>query len=230
MRLNERHFRILGVIASYDRFGKNGQGCYVNRDRLAQESRLHHNSVSDATSDLRMWGYIISERHPLNRRTLVHRVVYAQTDAGQTVNNRSSIDNLSGDNRSPIDNHFKHEKVAQNPGIGRPEKSDGVEPTADRPVFILSIPIQIRKRRQVTKEDIAQKRGQPRKQASKQDESPESVEAYLSEVESCLSDASSRPTAQYECERLCEIAENTSLPEPLRSRAATLREIARAAA
>src|SRR5262245_30248217 len=67
MRLSERHFRVLGVIASYDRFGKNCQGCYVNRDRLAQESRLNKTVASDAISDLRRWGYLVSERHPLNR-------------------------------------------------------------------------------------------------------------------------------------------------------------------
>src|SRR5262245_37963732 len=66
--------------------------------------------------------------------------------------------------------------------------------------------------------------------ASKQDESPEGVEAYLSGVESFLSDSATRHAAQHECERLCEIAENTSLPEPMRTRAATLRDIARVAA
>src|SRR5262249_39185110 len=104
MRLNERHFRILGVIASYDRFGKNGQGCYVNRDRLAQESRLNKTVASEAISDLRRWGYLVSERHPLNRSTLIDRVIYDGANETQTsANNRSSIGNLSDENTSSMD-------------------------------------------------------------------------------------------------------------------------------
>src|SRR5262249_11290938 len=92
--------------------------------------------------------------------------------------------------------------------------------------FILRDNRDTEEQRAEEKEDIAQKRGQPRQGT----ESAETVETYLSSVESFLSDSSTRQAAQYECERLSEIAENASLPEPLRDRAAALREVARVAA
>jgi hypothetical protein len=92
-RLSARHFRVLGGVALHDRFGKNGQGCWAGRKRLAQASSCSETHVSDALSDLRRWGYVKSEPHPMNRRTTVHRVIYDEEDGSQ-------IRDLSGKNRS----------------------------------------------------------------------------------------------------------------------------------
>ncbi len=41
-RLGGPDFRLLGTIARYDRFGRNGTGCYVNAHKLAQEAGIHY--------------------------------------------------------------------------------------------------------------------------------------------------------------------------------------------
>jgi hypothetical protein len=76
IRLSARHFRVLTAIASHDRFGKNGQGCWAGGKTLARETALSISHVSDATSDLNLLGYIVSELHPIYRRTKVHRIIY----------------------------------------------------------------------------------------------------------------------------------------------------------
>src|SRR5262245_29254394 len=202
-RLTARHFRVLGSVATYDRLGRNGQGCWAGSKRLADDSGCREYHVSDALSDLRRFGYIASERHPMNRRTKVHRIIYYT----------SQIREVTQQNTSRLDP--EHFPVQNGKALNGQEKG-------------VSNILREHTDKEGGRRDCAEAR--PAEKASKKAESPESVEAYLSEVESCLSDASSRPTAQYECEKLCEIAENTSLPEPLRSRAAALREIARAAA
>src|SRR5262245_41149877 len=65
-RLTARHFRVLGSVATYDRLGRNGQGSWAGSKRLAQDSGCSESHLCDALSDLRRFGYIASERHPMN--------------------------------------------------------------------------------------------------------------------------------------------------------------------
>ncbi len=69
--------------------------------------------------------------------------------------------------------------------------------------------------------------GQPRKEGKW---NPEMAETYLSGVDATLSDPTTRFAAKCECPVLSEIVEDASLPEPIHSRAARLRAIARDAA
>jgi hypothetical protein len=52
------------------------------------------------------------------------------------------------------------------------------------------------------------------------------TEAYLSDIQSLESD----PIIKYECGKLSRLADDESLPRDIRSRAATLRDVARVAA
>ena len=72
--------------------------------------------------------------------------------------------------------------------------------------------------------DCAEAR-QPRKQGL----STEEAEAYLSDVQLQLSDPITAPAVRCEYRKLAFIAANTTLPDDLRNRAASLRDIARAA-
>jgi hypothetical protein len=83
LRLSARHLRVLAAVAIHDRFGRNGQGCWAGRKRLADEVQCSESHLSDALGDLRLFGYINSERHPMNRRTMVHRVVYNSDDTSR---------------------------------------------------------------------------------------------------------------------------------------------------
>jgi DNA-binding MarR family transcriptional regulator len=76
LKLSPRHFRALMAVAFHDRFGRNGQGCWVGRKQLAKEAGCDETNFSHALSDLRLFGYIKSEEHPLSRRMKVHRVIY----------------------------------------------------------------------------------------------------------------------------------------------------------
>ena len=75
-RLSGRHLRVLAAIASHDRLGKNGQGCWAGLKRLAKESACSETHTSETISDLRLYGYVKSERHQLNNRIKIHRVIY----------------------------------------------------------------------------------------------------------------------------------------------------------
>ena len=75
-RLHSLHLRVLIAVASHDRFDRNKQGCCAGHKRLAQEAACSMSHLSDALSDLRLWGYITSDRHALNRSMKVHRVIY----------------------------------------------------------------------------------------------------------------------------------------------------------
>jgi hypothetical protein len=87
MRLQARHYRLLGVVAFHNRLGKNGQGCWVGYKNLAQASGSGESQLFDTKSDLVRWGYITSERHPMNRRTTVHRIVNTDEDIYQSRHN-----------------------------------------------------------------------------------------------------------------------------------------------
>jgi DNA-binding MarR family transcriptional regulator len=76
-RLAARHYKVLGAVAVHDRFGKNGQRCWAGRDRLAKLAGIAPNHVSDALGELEFYGYVKRQRHPMNRRTTIIRVLYS---------------------------------------------------------------------------------------------------------------------------------------------------------
>lgn len=207
-RLTARHFRVLMAIAFHDRFNRNGQGCWAGRDKLAALAQCSVTHFSDAISDLRGWGYVISTPHPLNRRQVVHRITYDQTAAEHSANDRSQIRDALNDDRS----RFQPEQVP----FENAKSLNGNE-TRTKNIFYRNI-IDSEKSVEDLKRDCAEAR-----MAEKEKTEIENSEHYLSEVESCV--AAGTPLIG-EHPKLSLIAADNRLPLPLRERAARLRDMA----
>ena len=80
-RLGGLHLRTLGIIAAFDRLGKNGSGCWASQNTIAKIAGVDKARLSRSLSDLRDFGYINSELNPHKRWFRVHRVIYTDDDA-----------------------------------------------------------------------------------------------------------------------------------------------------
>jgi hypothetical protein len=79
-RLTGLHFRILATIAGHDRMGRNGQSCWLGRDKLAIRVGCNPTNLSTAISDLISWGYLEAEQSEQDKRRKGFRVVYVAKD------------------------------------------------------------------------------------------------------------------------------------------------------
>lgn len=79
-RLHAAHFRLLGVIATHDRFNANGQGCRAGNARLAELTGSNYSALSRTLKQLADWGYIEGYVNPLNKRLRVYVVLYTVED------------------------------------------------------------------------------------------------------------------------------------------------------
>jgi DNA-binding MarR family transcriptional regulator len=80
LRLNAMHLRTLGVVAAFDRLGKNGSGCWASQNKIAKILGIDKTNLSHRLSDLRDYGYITSEMNPDKRWFRVHRIIYTDAD------------------------------------------------------------------------------------------------------------------------------------------------------
>ena len=106
-RLSGADFRVMGAIAYFDRFGRNGTGCYVDARRLAELAAIDYSHVARHTQRLQTLDYLKVERSAKDRRKRVYSLIYNEDQA--VVAN-------SGENMTT-----KDEKVA-NGGDKQPEK------------------------------------------------------------------------------------------------------------
>ncbi len=88
-RLSAADFRVMGAIAYYDRLGRNGAGCYVDRDKLAAGAAVLYEHLSRHTKRLREFGYLEIYRSGADRRRRIYALIYNE--------NRVVVAN-SGDN------------------------------------------------------------------------------------------------------------------------------------
>jgi DNA-binding MarR family transcriptional regulator len=65
-RLGRLHLRTLGIIAAFDRLGKNGSGCRASQNKIAAIARVDKSRLSRSLSDLRDFGYISLTLNPDN--------------------------------------------------------------------------------------------------------------------------------------------------------------------
>lgn len=72
--------RVLAIVAAHDRLGANGAGCFRNQKDLAVILGVDYSRLSGALNELVRLNYLTSERHPLNGRQKVWRVVYTAED------------------------------------------------------------------------------------------------------------------------------------------------------
>lgn len=76
--------RALGTIAYHDRLsgprGK-GQGAWASLATYAARTKCHYTNMSTTLTKLVAKGYLSREKHPLNGRMNVYRVVYGESDS-----------------------------------------------------------------------------------------------------------------------------------------------------
>lgn len=105
-RLGGPDFRLLVRIAYYDRFSRNGVGCYVNARRLAKESGVHYKHLSRHADRLESFGYIRIAASKTDKRRKVYSVVY---DEAEIVT--SDGDNLGDEPSSTSSPSVQPEKI-----------------------------------------------------------------------------------------------------------------------
>ena len=77
-RLSVADFRVLGVIASRDRFGRNGTACTLGARKLAEQAKINPAHLARHTKRLEELGYITIERSEADKRRLIYAVVYEE--------------------------------------------------------------------------------------------------------------------------------------------------------
>lgn len=92
-RLSACDFRVLMAIASHDRLGRNGRGCFASVGTLAGEARCAIRAAERSISHLKLCGYVKAAAREDDRRQRVYRVDY---EAGKTV---KSDGERAGDHR-----------------------------------------------------------------------------------------------------------------------------------
>lgn len=231
MRLGNWHFRVLGVVAMHDRLGKNKQGCWGANRTLARESANSELHFSDALSDLRLWEYITSESDPKDHRRKIHRVVYADAD-WETIQKTAPRETSTMGKNSPSETSTIGKETSTNtPRNFHSENAKSLSEQGGISPNILREPQDIRRVDLGFRRDCAEAR-QPRKQGLSVEEARrllEDTESYLSEVQLQLSDPITAPAVGCEYRKLADIADSINLPDDIRSRAASLRDLARAA-
>ncbi|MEM7223454.1 MAG: MarR family transcriptional regulator [Pseudomonadota bacterium] len=75
-RLTAIDYRVLGVIAAHDRFGRNGMGCTLNARKLAEKAKVNPAHLARHTKRLEEFGYITIERSNADKRRLIYSVIY----------------------------------------------------------------------------------------------------------------------------------------------------------
>jgi len=221
-RLSARHFRVLMAVASHDRLGRNGQGCWVGRKKLSEEAGLSETHTSDALSELRIFGYIRSEANPMNRRTLIHRVTYESADRSHSWD---ASDNATGPTngtyRDEIGPEFDPNRSRIREEQVPSENVRSMNGNGNQPYNILK-DIEDNKRGSFSDGRYSAEAG-----TSEIERRTLEAETYLSDVEAFASDPLTLSAVKLECSKLSQIADNGSLPESLRIRAASLRDVAR---
>lgn len=109
-RLNAEHFRVLMVVAFHDRFGRNGTGCYAGNKKMAEEADCNIKSLSRTLRELAEWGYITAKVNPLNKKTRIYNVAYAEPENGSRfATNVGSIGNSPATCADENGNNFADE-------------------------------------------------------------------------------------------------------------------------
>lgn len=100
-RLTRTHLCVLGVVSHFDRFGKNGTGCYATQERIGQMAGCTFKTVSSRIQDLVKWGYLDASRQK-NRRRMQYRVVHDTPSVEGVLNgNTPSVEGVSGSTLLP---------------------------------------------------------------------------------------------------------------------------------
>jgi DNA-binding MarR family transcriptional regulator len=213
-RLGAQHLRVLGIVAAFDRLGKNGNGCWAAQNTIAEIARIDKTRVSHSLSDLRDFGYISSEMNPNRRWFRVHRVIYTAEDSRFWEADKSV---------APHDNCLG-KSVAESQPISCALEQNQLRGTTEKTKQISDLQnVTIVRTITRTKGESAGGflEGQNCAEARSRSENPSEAEQYLEECEA-LTTSSDRNLLQFERSRLERIAGDPCLCETLNERAARL--------
>jgi DNA-binding MarR family transcriptional regulator len=215
-RLTALHWRVLAVIAAHDRLSKNGAGCWASQQRLADLAKCSYTRVSDTLTDLRTWGYNVTERHPTDERRRVHRIVY--DDADRTVMDKNTSPN--GELSAPYSNTSSSPKTRDSSPKRRSFSGQVVERTGGNQSkhMLRSIKKDKKEDDEVLEEaNCAEARTSEGREATQ-------AEQYLTACESLAAsdDPDERQSLRFEIQKLTELADDPALPEHLCERAGRL--------
>ena len=210
-RLGGLHLRTLGIIAAFDRLGKNGSGCWASQNTIAKIAGVDKARLSRSLSDLREFGYISSQLNPLKRWFRVHRVIYTDEDA-HVLDDKSVA---SDDNRfdksvaksGPISCQNRANQLhgtSENNSQNNDLKKTTIVPTRTRTID----------------EPVGEFEGQNCAEARSRSAVSE-PEKYLTDLET-LAASSERDNLKFERACLEAMAGDPCLPEELNERAAQL--------
>jgi DNA-binding MarR family transcriptional regulator len=79
-QLLAEHFRLLGIIARHDGFGRNGTGCYASVKTLAAEIGMSEAGARALEADLIAMQYVHERPHPTRSGLRVLHVMYTEED------------------------------------------------------------------------------------------------------------------------------------------------------
>ncbi|WP_018169701.1 helix-turn-helix domain-containing protein [Thioalkalivibrio sp. ALMg9] len=97
-RMTRSHIAVLGVVSHFDRFNKNGSGCYATQVKIGQMAHTRSDHVSRVMKDLVAWGYIEVDQQK-DRRRKQYRVVHDPLNTCTTaqVSNGGTCTTAQGD-------------------------------------------------------------------------------------------------------------------------------------
>lgn len=129
-RLNGLHFRILATVAGHDRMGRNGQCCWLGRDKLAIRVSCNPANLSTAVAELTAWGYLEAVQSQEDKRRKGLRIVYSMEEdrAGIGASRRENAlpnGNLTAESRLPIGNAISGDRLPKS-GITDAEHAENI--------------------------------------------------------------------------------------------------------
>ena len=224
LRLGRSHLCVLGIVAAFDRLGKNGSGCWASQNKIADIAGVNKARLSRSMSALRDYGYISSEMNPDKRWFRVHRVIYTEEDSqfwevGKSV---APHDNRFGKSVAPHDNRFGKSVVIPEP-ISCHFEQNQLSPTFETTNEIsgLQNTTIVRTRTRTREEPVEFAKGQDRAEAHNRSVVSE-ADKYLTEVEALAASSDDQDTLEFEGVRIQQIADDACLPEELNERATRL--------
>ncbi len=116
-RLSGSHFRLLGAIAYFDRFGRNGYGCIAGHQKISETAAIHYTNIGRLRDDLENWGYLKIQPSPLDRRRRVYRVIYneKQKIVGRFTNNDGAIVGEQNQQRTESNEESSEQYIGRSP-------------------------------------------------------------------------------------------------------------------
>ena len=129
-KLSAADLRVLGAIAYFDRFGKNGYGCIAGPVKLAEAAAVNYKNLGRHTTHLKKRGYIQIIRSATDRRKRGYVLIYNE-DQVVVVNSDDNRgrDDARGATVAPLDDKVVNAEDNPIEKVVKPN-SQAVDPVA----------------------------------------------------------------------------------------------------